>query len=43
MALSRREIDARNAQIQAAKNAIRAGNASQAQAIVNNVFGRGVI
>ena len=39
MALSRREIDARNAQIQAAQNAIRAGNASQAQAIVNNLIG----
>lgn len=43
MALSRREIDERNWQIQAAQSAIRAGNAEQAQDIVNNLIGGSTI
>lgn len=39
MSLSRWEIDARNQQIADAQNAIRSGNASAAQEIVNNLIG----
>ena len=39
MALTRREIDARNQQIAAAQNAIRAGDSAAAQNIVNNLIG----
>ena len=39
MALSRAQINARNRQIASAQAAIRAGNAAQAQQIVNNLIG----